>query len=153
MKPIARSIRTRQLGGYVCHSCTRNLRRSRRGYATTSSQPSTPEIYDVVCVGGGPAGLSLLAALRMSPRFLSFHQSYFSILHADPYFQAQIQQHHPSKSPSSNLSPSPQHAISRSLLHNTRIVVLVLHPRAWAFYKISVLGNMSKGNGYAGIKA
>ncbi|EPE29652.1 FAD/NAD(P)-binding protein [Glarea lozoyensis ATCC 20868] len=66
MKPIARSIRTRQLGGYVCHSCTRNLRRSRRGYATTS-QPSTLEIYDVVCVGGGPAGLSLLAALRANP--------------------------------------------------------------------------------------
>jgi ubiquinone biosynthesis monooxygenase Coq6 len=26
-----------------------------------------PEVYDVVCVGGGPAGLSLLAGLKASP--------------------------------------------------------------------------------------
>ncbi|KAK3716640.1 putative ubiquinone biosynthesis monooxygenase [Vermiconidia calcicola] len=37
------------------------LRRSL--YSTTSK----PEIYDVVCVGGGPAGLSLLSALRSHP--------------------------------------------------------------------------------------
>ncbi|THX11720.1 ubiquinone biosynthesis hydrox [Aureobasidium pullulans] len=30
--------------------------------------PTGPEIYDVVCVGGGPAGLSLLGALRASPK-------------------------------------------------------------------------------------
>ncbi|KAG9763529.1 hypothetical protein KCU73_g1386, partial [Aureobasidium melanogenum] len=30
--------------------------------------PTRPEIYDVVCVGGGPAGLSLLSALRASPK-------------------------------------------------------------------------------------
>jgi len=34
-----------------------------RNYASTS--PATPELYDVVCVGGGPAGLSLVNALRM----------------------------------------------------------------------------------------
>ncbi|KAF3762587.1 ubiquinone biosynthesis hydrox [Cryphonectria parasitica EP155] len=28
---------------------------------------SQPDVYDVVCVGGGPAGLSLLAALRANP--------------------------------------------------------------------------------------
>jgi len=32
-----------------------------------SGAASTPEIYDVVCVGGGPAGLSLLAGLKASP--------------------------------------------------------------------------------------
>lgn len=31
------------------------------------STASTPEIYDVVCIGGGPAGLSLLSALRSHP--------------------------------------------------------------------------------------
>ncbi len=34
----------------------------RRLYA--SQVLTSPEIYDVVCVGGGPAGLSLLNALR-----------------------------------------------------------------------------------------
>ncbi|PSN69703.1 ubiquinone biosynthesis hydrox [Corynespora cassiicola Philippines] len=32
-----------------------------------SSSADSPEIYDVVCVGGGPAGLSLLAGLKASP--------------------------------------------------------------------------------------
>ncbi|KAF2118418.1 hypothetical protein BDV96DRAFT_488566 [Lophiotrema nucula] len=32
-----------------------------------SSSATSPEIYDVVCVGGGPAGLSLLTGLRNSP--------------------------------------------------------------------------------------
>lgn len=53
-------------------SCARNvprltslLRQSalRRQYANVT--PATPELYDVVCVGGGPAGLSLLSGLRM----------------------------------------------------------------------------------------
>ncbi|KAF2649316.1 ubiquinone biosynthesis hydrox [Lophiostoma macrostomum CBS 122681] len=34
---------------------------------TSPAATATPEIYDVVCVGGGPAGLSLLAGLRASP--------------------------------------------------------------------------------------
>jgi hypothetical protein len=49
---------------YNCQSCTRFLRMRRR-FATTA--PEIPEIFDVVCVGGGPAGLSLLTALRMTP--------------------------------------------------------------------------------------
>jgi ubiquinone biosynthesis monooxygenase Coq6 len=32
-----------------------------------SSSTDAPEVYDVVCVGGGPAGLSLLAGLKASP--------------------------------------------------------------------------------------
>lgn len=70
MKPFPSPLRARQLSGYVCHSCTRQLRRQQRPYTTssyTSSSQAAPEIYDVVCVGGGPAGLSLLIALRSSP--------------------------------------------------------------------------------------
>lgn len=37
----------------------------RRSYSTSSN--NEPGIYDVVCVGGGPAGLSLLIALRSNP--------------------------------------------------------------------------------------
>ena len=62
MRPLTRNLASRQLTGYVCNSCTRQLGRQRRSYASTPS--STPDVYDVVCVGGGPAGLSLLAALR-----------------------------------------------------------------------------------------
>ncbi|KAJ4363697.1 putative ubiquinone biosynthesis monooxygenase [Ascochyta clinopodiicola] len=32
-----------------------------------STSVNAPEVYDVVCVGGGPAGLSLLAGLKASP--------------------------------------------------------------------------------------
>ncbi|TKA23080.1 hypothetical protein B0A50_07397 [Salinomyces thailandicus] len=34
---------------------------------TTPPSPSQPELYDIVCVGGGPAGLSFLAALHSHP--------------------------------------------------------------------------------------
>ncbi|KAH6675683.1 putative ubiquinone biosynthesis monooxygenase coq6 [Halenospora varia] len=63
MKPLSSPLRARQLSGFVCSSCTRQLRRQRRNYTTSRK----PEIFDVVCVGGGPAGLSLLAALRSDP--------------------------------------------------------------------------------------
>ncbi|KAA8573994.1 hypothetical protein MFRU_001g01650 [Monilinia fructicola] len=76
MKPTTNSS-LRRLSPYICKTCTRRL----RTFATTSSPSSSsssssgspspsnarPEIYDVVCVGGGPAGLSLVAALRANP--------------------------------------------------------------------------------------
>jgi ubiquinone biosynthesis monooxygenase Coq6 len=39
--------------------------RLQRRFASGSA--NGPEVYDVVCVGGGPAGLSLLAGLKASP--------------------------------------------------------------------------------------
>ncbi|KAJ5172989.1 hypothetical protein N7492_005582 [Penicillium capsulatum] len=61
MRPISRS----GLRPYVCQSCRHGIRPNRRRFATNPSE--IPDIYDVVCVGGGPAGLGLLAALRASP--------------------------------------------------------------------------------------
>ncbi|KAH8676646.1 hypothetical protein BGZ60DRAFT_371620 [Tricladium varicosporioides] len=63
MKPLPSYRCARQLSGSVSSSCTRQLYRQRRSYATSRK----PEVFDVVCVGGGPAGLSLLAALRSNP--------------------------------------------------------------------------------------
>ncbi|KAK4248155.1 hypothetical protein C7999DRAFT_31349 [Corynascus novoguineensis] len=55
----------RRRGAFVCRSCTQILQRQlRRAYSSTAAQP---DVYDVVCVGGGPAGLSLLTALRANP--------------------------------------------------------------------------------------
>ncbi|KAI5918272.1 hypothetical protein F4810DRAFT_597104 [Camillea tinctor] len=55
-RPIAR----------LCRSCSNRLGpRLVRSYASASG--AEPDIYDVVCVGGGPAGLSLLTALRANP--------------------------------------------------------------------------------------
>ncbi|CAG8951499.1 hypothetical protein HYFRA_00007415 [Hymenoscyphus fraxineus] len=66
MKPVLSSLRARQLSGVRCRTCARLLRREWRSFATASGAGDA-EIYDVVCVGGGPAGLSLLAALRSHP--------------------------------------------------------------------------------------
>ncbi|PKS06464.1 hypothetical protein jhhlp_007212 [Lomentospora prolificans] len=50
---------------FVCRRCTGQLRtKLPRFYSTSAAEP---DIYDVVCVGGGPAGLSLLTALRANP--------------------------------------------------------------------------------------
>ncbi|KAI1147500.1 hypothetical protein F4825DRAFT_437097 [Nemania diffusa] len=48
----------------IYRSCNQKLRQQlARSYTSTRQ----PDIYDVVCVGGGPAGLSLLAALKANP--------------------------------------------------------------------------------------
>lgn len=52
---------------FICAQCRKALTApKRRRLLSTSSK--TPEIYDVVTVGGGPAGLALLAALSTLPR-------------------------------------------------------------------------------------
>ncbi|KAL4896766.1 hypothetical protein BDV59DRAFT_199115 [Aspergillus ambiguus] len=63
MRPLTRSA----LRPYVCPSCRSSKPLTRRRFASQSQPTSVPDIYDVVCVGGGPAGLGLLAALRASP--------------------------------------------------------------------------------------
>jgi len=40
---------------------------SYRSFSTSSHHESSEDTFDLVCVGGGPAGLSLLAGLRASP--------------------------------------------------------------------------------------
>ncbi|EFE45076.1 hypothetical protein TRV_00137 [Trichophyton verrucosum HKI 0517] len=60
-----RSLLGGALRPYICTSCKRGLQAQRRRFASSLSQQ--PDIYDIVCVGGGPAGLALLTALRSSP--------------------------------------------------------------------------------------
>lgn len=56
---LGRSVRP-----YICSSCRHHLLRTkRRKFSSSSSSSSTPDIYDVVSVGGGPVGLAFLAAL------------------------------------------------------------------------------------------
>ncbi|KAI9375984.1 hypothetical protein BJX61DRAFT_24832 [Aspergillus egyptiacus] len=50
---------------YICPSCRTARFSNRRGIG--SKPAPVTDIYDVVCVGGGPAGLALLTALRASP--------------------------------------------------------------------------------------
>ncbi|OKL60193.1 hypothetical protein UA08_04845 [Talaromyces atroroseus] len=64
-----RALNQSLLRSYVCPSCRSNIQRgARRAFSSNANaQTTTPDIYDVVCVGGGPAGLALVAALRASP--------------------------------------------------------------------------------------
>ncbi|XWW97214.1 hypothetical protein V2A60_005195 [Cordyceps javanica] len=68
--PVARVVSPSSR--FVCRGCSRRLTpASRRAYSAAASpappSSSSQDIYDVVCVGGGPAGLSLLTALRSHP--------------------------------------------------------------------------------------
>lgn len=57
-----RALAGSTLRPYVCASCRYGAVAGRRQFASKSQ---VPDVYDVVCVGGGPAGLGLLAALSM----------------------------------------------------------------------------------------
>ncbi|KAF7508014.1 hypothetical protein GJ744_009911 [Endocarpon pusillum] len=61
-----KALRTPRVNGSICSACRYRLSHPQRGIA--SSARSSPEIYDVVAVGGGPVGLALIAALKSSPR-------------------------------------------------------------------------------------
>ncbi|KAE8351937.1 hypothetical protein BDV28DRAFT_10586 [Aspergillus coremiiformis] len=63
--PIMRPITRSAFRPYICPSCRSGRFAARRRFGSKSDQ--VPDVYDVVCVGGGPAGLGLLAALRASP--------------------------------------------------------------------------------------
>ncbi|KAL6245070.1 putative ubiquinone biosynthesis monooxygenase [Rhinocladiella similis] len=52
---------------FICVQCRKSLTSLKRRRLQSTTASSTPEIYDVVTVGGGPAGLALLAALKSSP--------------------------------------------------------------------------------------
>jgi ubiquinone biosynthesis monooxygenase Coq6 len=56
---------------YICHQCRSLAKKQQRTHrtftSTTSRRKQQPEIYDVITVGGGPAGLSLLTALKSHP--------------------------------------------------------------------------------------
>ncbi|KAH0842214.1 ubiquinone biosynthesis monooxygenase COQ6 [Fonsecaea monophora] len=48
---------------FVCIQCRKSLTSSRRRRFASTKASSAPEIFDIVTVGGGPAGLALQAAL------------------------------------------------------------------------------------------
>lgn len=107
----------------ICLSCAKLIRVRAREYATIAS--SRPEIFDVVCVGGGPAGLSLLTALRKS------YSAYFS-----QWYQQRLTNHRlitanippqacshrvPAPRPRPKLVTSPKRILQSSLLPHTSL--------------------------------
>ncbi|OAP63910.1 ubiquinone biosynthesis monooxygenase COQ6 [Fonsecaea erecta] len=60
---------------FICVQCRKTLSSSARrrrlvstnAFSASAASSSTPEVFDIVTVGGGPAGLALLAALKSSP--------------------------------------------------------------------------------------
>lgn len=125
MKAPMSPLRRRQLEGFVCRNCIRQLTRQKRNYAS-QSVTSKPDIYDVVCVGGGPAGLSLLAAL-------STCQSWYG--HRDS--NRMIQEHRPQPKTYelhlSNRRTSPKLAPGHSLPSSIPTVAPPLHHHPSAF--------------------
>lgn len=120
MKPQPRALPTRGRP-YICTFCARSLQLRPRAYATKAP----PEIYDVVCVGGGPAGLSLLTALRMEEKYRKTYKIVFRLIMGHVhrilsfYFEAQDRPYRSSRSrrkPQLGV-PSQQLFKSRELTH------------------------------------
>jgi len=121
----------------ICLFCARFIRIRARRYATVAS--SRPEIFDVVCVGGGPAGLGLLTALRKS------HSAYFTLL-----YQRRLTNHRlitanipsqtcphrvPVPRPRPKLVTSPKRILQSSLLPHTRFCIFPPKDRRMAAYR------------------
>lgn len=103
---------------YVCRTCSRRTSlQARRTFAS-----KTRDVYDVVCVGGGPAGLSLLAALRES-----YTGSATETVRSNRDSQAQTPSHPTFALPSSKPKISPKPRRSPSRRHSSRIDAALLH--------------------------
>lgn len=106
----------------ICFSCAKSIRARARRYATIAS--SRPEIFDVVCVGGGPAGLSLLTALRKFPSSVPY-----TVVSANiDNLQAHHPRHPTSDSRSSSPSPSTPSEAGHSPKTNSPIEPPPSHP-------------------------
>lgn len=111
---------------FICRSCRQHLRKQRRSYASTATK--TPELYDVVCVGGGPAGLSLLTALRTTPSITS---PYISTYPPHLTNLSRLQPHNrtpqnrprrkPTSRPNTHLVPPPIHLLQPLQFPHSRL--------------------------------
>lgn len=121
----------------ICLSCARIIRAGARRYATIAS--SRPEIFDVVCVGGGPAGLGLLTALRKSySAYLTqwYQQRLTNYRLITANIPPQTRPHRvPVPRPRPKLVTPPKRILQSSLLPHTRFCIFPSRNRRMAAYR------------------